>query len=133
MKRPAARSQGRLVKRCALCGSTAHRIERCNLHGAQKFRDTLKKLRKLEAGRPQNKTLRTEHKTRKSPKITKKNVRLAMKRYTGSTERKRSPADHRMNLSESRLTSEVDTEKVAAEWLMQEGWLPCPTECSSCE
>ena len=55
-----------------------------------------------------------------------------MKRYTGSTEGKRSPADHKMNLSESRLTSEVDTEKVAAEWLMQEGWLPPPTACSSC-
>eukprot|EP00435_Cladocopium_sp_Y103_P073337 s28_g43.t1 len=133
MKRPAARNQGRLVKRCALCGSTAHRIERCDLHGAQKFRETLKKLRKLEAGRPKNKTLRTEHKTRKSPKTTKKKyVTKAMKRYTGTTERKRSPADHRICLSETRLTSDVEAEKVAADWLIAEGWIPSPSECSSC-
>eukprot|EP00435_Cladocopium_sp_Y103_P038698 s1599_g10.t1 len=55
-----------------------------------------------------------------------------MKRYTGTTERKRSPGDHRICGFETRLTSDVDAEKVAAEWLIAKGWIPSPCECSSC-
>ena len=44
MKRPATQSQGRLVKRCACCGSTEHRIERCRFPRAQEIRQLTRKV-----------------------------------------------------------------------------------------
>ncbi|CAJ1427336.1 unnamed protein product [Effrenium voratum] len=135
MKRPAARLQGKLVKRRSLCGSVSHRLERCKIHGAKKVRQMAARLKVLEDGRPNNHTLRIEHKVRKSPKTTgDKYVTKAMKTYTGKNfvDRQRSPGDVRLRLPTDRAVATPAQEQAAADWLLEHGWATEPSVCAEC-
>ena len=126
MKRP-ARAQGRATHRCSVCGSTKHRLETCEEPGAQKIRELPKKIRVLTAGRPKNKILRQEHKTRKSDKVDGKYASKAMKAYTGKNgPRKPSPAEARRTLHGRVKQSSRMSDRDAVAWLLENEWIKNP-------
>lgn len=132
MKRP-ARAQGRATHRCSVCGSTKHRLETCEEPGAQKIRELHKKIRVLTAGRPKNKILRQEHKTRKSDKVDGKYASKAMKAYTGKNgPRKPSPAEARRTLHGRVKQSSRMSDRDAVAWLLENEWIKKPKTCPEC-